>query len=291
MSSVNFDAMFPDIQYFVYRKCTKDWRIAESRICFIDLTYVLDGEATYYVNGDAYRVKQGDFICIPKGSLRKAHIHSANPMTAYAVNLTIHEFASQREVALPFPVLSHIGYHSELEHLFRKLNDEWTNKADGFQFKVRGLMLWILSDLFRMLVYEHHAMNWHPAVQRTMQYIQLHYHQPVKAAQIAHSVGLNASYLSGLFKKCVGQTLYSYINHYRVNQAENLLLSGEFSVTEAAELCGFKDVYHFSKLFKKIKGYPPSRVKQTPSPPAELPSAAGLMDAGRRSVTRTRLLT
>jgi len=264
MSGVNYEAMFPDIQYFVYRQCTRDWRIAESRIGFIDLTYVLDGEATYYVNGHAYPVKQGDIICIPKGSLRQAHIHSANPMTAYAVNLTIHEMNDKQEVVLPFPIHSHIGYHTELEYLFRKLNDEWTSKAYGFQLKVRGLILLILSDLFRLLVYDNHPLDWHPAVQKAIQYIQRHYHTPVKVSQIAQSIGFNASYLGGLFKKSIGQSLHSYINHYRVNQAENLLISGEFSVTEAAALCGFKDVYHFSKLFKKIKGYPPSRLKRIP---------------------------
>jgi AraC-like DNA-binding protein len=266
MLGPDLDAMIPDIQYFVYRKCTRDWHIAESRIGFIDLTYVLDGEATYYVNGKAYRLKPGDFICIPKGSVRKAHTHDANPMTAYAVNLTIHEGASNREVVLPFPVHTHIGYHAELEHLFRKLHHEWTNKAQGFRIKARGLMLIILSDLLRMLAYENHPVNWHPAVRKAMQYIQLHCHQPLQAARIAQSVGLDASYLSGLFKKCVGRSLYRYINDYRVNQAENLLLSGEFSVTEVAELFGFKDVYHFSKLFKKIKGYPPSRIKRLPHP-------------------------
>jgi AraC-like DNA-binding protein len=261
---MNDEAMFPDMQYFVYRKCTKDWRITESRIDFIDLTYVLDGEATYYVNGEPYLVRQGDFICIPRGSVREAHTSSRHPMTAYAANLKIHTFAEHKEVVLPFPVHSHIGYHSELEYLFRKLNDEWTGKAQGFQLKVRGLILLILSDLFRLLIYDNHSLNWHPAVHKTIQYIQLHYHRPVKVSQIAQSIGFNVSYLAGLFKKSIGQSLYSYINHYRVNQAENLLVSGEFTVTEAAELCGFKDVYHFSKLFKKIKGYPPSKLKQIP---------------------------
>jgi len=264
MNGLSYDSMFPNVHYFVYRKCTRDWRINEARIGFIDLTYVLDGEATYYVNGDAYPVKQGDLLCIPKGSLRQAQITSGDPMTAYAINLTLHEYSGIEEVVLPFPVRSHIGYHSELDFLFRKLNDEWTSKTDGFQIKVRGLILVILSDLFRLLVYDNHPLDWHPAVQKTIQYIHSHYHTPLKVAQIAESVGFNASYLCGLFKKSIGQSLHSYINHYRVNQAENLLISGEFSVTEAATLCGFKDVYHFSKLFKKIKGYPPSRLKQIP---------------------------
>ena len=30
-------------------------------------------------------------------------------------------------------------------------------------------------------------------------------------------------------------------------------------VTEIAEKCGFSDVYHFSKIFKKLIGVPPTK--------------------------------
>jgi len=46
----------------------------------------------------------------------------------------------------------------------------------------------------------------------------------------------------------------------RVNNAEMLLSTGEFSVTEVAERCGFRDVSYFSNVFKSMKGYPPSNV-------------------------------
>jgi AraC-like DNA-binding protein len=32
-------------------------------------------------------------------------------------------------------------------------------------------------------------------------------------------------------------------------------------VSEAARRFGFSDIYHFSKVFKKTKGYPPSTAK------------------------------
>jgi AraC-like DNA-binding protein len=54
--------------------------------------------------------------------------------------------------------------------------------------------------------------------------------------------------------------LLKYINRMKINDAENILLSGEFTVHEAAYKCGFEDIYYFSKLFKKIKGFPPSRI-------------------------------
>ncbi|WP_336790331.1 AraC family transcriptional regulator [Paenibacillus sp. MMO-177] len=40
-----------------------------------------------------------------------------------------------------------------------------------------------------------------------------------------------------------------------------MLSSGDFTVKDAAERCGIQDIYYFSKVFKEIKGYPPSAAK------------------------------
>jgi transcriptional regulator GlxA family with amidase domain len=39
-----------------------------------------------------------------------------------------------------------------------------------------------------------------------------------------------------------------------------MLSSGQFKIKEVAANCGFDDYYYFSKVFKNIKGYPPSKV-------------------------------
>ena len=43
----------------------------------------------------------------------------------------------------------------------------------------------------------------------------------------------------------------------RIENARDLLLSGEVNVTEAAHLSGFNDIYYFSSLFKRKTGYSP----------------------------------
>jgi AraC-like DNA-binding protein len=38
-----------------------------------------------------------------------------------------------------------------------------------------------------------------------------------------------------------------------------MLISQEFTISDVARRCGFEDNFYFSRVFKKIKGYPPSR--------------------------------
>jgi YesN/AraC family two-component response regulator len=47
----------------------------------------------------------------------------------------------------------------------------------------------------------------------------------------------------------------------KIKEAKALLRSKKMSITEISELCGFSDVYYFSKTFKQICGMPPSAWK------------------------------
>ncbi|WP_372516736.1 helix-turn-helix transcriptional regulator [Paenibacillus silviterrae] len=67
-------------------------------------------------------------------------------------------------------------------------------------------------------------------------------------------------YLGKLFRINTGISFKEYLNQMRINQAEILLSTGGYSVTEVAERCGFHDISYFSNVFKSIKGCPPSSV-------------------------------
>ena len=51
-----------------------------------------------------------------------------------------------------------------------------------------------------------------------------------------------------------------YIMNLRIENARDLLLSGEVNVTEAAQLSGFDDIYYFSTAFKRKTGFAPTKL-------------------------------
>ena len=96
-----------------------------------------------------------------------------------------------------------------------------------------------------------------------MSYISDHYSENITITEMAEMVGLHPVYFGKLFKQNTGLTFKEYVNRIRINNAEMMLSSGDFTVTETAERCGFSDIFYFSNLFKSLKGYPPSAVKRT----------------------------
>ncbi|KHF34454.1 hypothetical protein CM49_03237 [Paenibacillus sp. P1XP2] len=53
---------------------------------FYDLTFVVDGMANYYINGEKFTAEAGDLVYVPEGSIREAHTFKEFPMHSYPFN-------------------------------------------------------------------------------------------------------------------------------------------------------------------------------------------------------------
>ena len=71
--------------------------------------------------------------------------------------------------------------------------------------------------------------------------------------------GVCARRFGELFRKAYDITPNKYLVSRRIDYAAGLLLTDTLSVTEISEICGFSDVYYFSKVFKSEMGITPSK--------------------------------
>lgn len=82
------------------------------------------------------------------------------------------------------------------------------------------------------------------------QYIKLRYADDISVEQIADRLGINRRYMSRIFKERYGKSVVEYLVDFRLKKASERLLSGA-SVTDAALSSGYRDVFNFSKMFKR----------------------------------------
>ena len=74
-------------------------------------------------------------------------------------------------------------------------------------------------------------------------------------------LGVSNSYFSSVFKKETGKSFISYLTDYRMDIAEELILSGETKSYKVAEKVGYLDANYFSYVFKKRFGVSPSKYR------------------------------
>ena len=65
------------------------------------------------------------------------------------------------------------------------------------------------------------------------------------------------SFISAKFKEQYGESIISYFNKLKINEACILIKEGKYSISQIAGILNFSNQYYFSKVFKKITGKTP----------------------------------
>jgi signal transduction histidine kinase/CheY-like chemotaxis protein len=92
---------------------------------------------------------------------------------------------------------------------------------------------------------------------KAMVYIHEHYAEPIAREEIAHYVSVSEGYLSRSFNQETGLSLIHYLTRYRIQQAKQLLSTGDKTVAEIALEVGFSDSNYFSRVFRQEVGVSP----------------------------------
>jgi YesN/AraC family two-component response regulator len=89
-------------------------------------------------------------------------------------------------------------------------------------------------------------------------YIKENYVNEINFDLIAQKFNFNASYLSKIFTKYIGDNPSKYVINLRINRARNMLInSKEMTIKEVGELVGYEDQFYFSRIFKNVTGMSP----------------------------------
>lgn len=93
-------------------------------------------------------------------------------------------------------------------------------------------------------------------------YIHEHYGQELSVELLASIVYLSPDYLSRLFKKATGKSLYQYIRQFRMEKASELLLNTTKKVIDVGAEIGYPNYSYFCQSFREYFGKSPDRYRQ-----------------------------
>jgi len=249
--------MFPDIRHVIFRKCTPGWEMPEHELSACNLTYLIQGEARYIINGQTIELKQGSLLILPKNCIRKGITFPDRLMHCFSVEFNLKNSRNQ-ELTPPFPLVTQPGRHEDIIQLLHELSFSWIDKQPGYLIKCKGLFLQIIHRFLELVVIKSDSFAGDSRITKVIRYIAAHYPEHITVKKMAEIAGLNSTYFGALFRQTMGMGFLHYLIQTRIRNAENMLSSGEYKVGNVAEACGFTDVSHFYKQFKQIKGYPPS---------------------------------
>jgi AraC-like DNA-binding protein len=90
-----------------------------------------------------------------------------------------------------------------------------------------------------------------------------HPENPPVIKELAVSANMSPSKLKRLFKQIFGNSIFSYYQEFRMNEAARLLKEEKLSVSDVGYQLGFTNLSHFSRVFKEHIGMKPKQYSRS----------------------------
>jgi AraC family transcriptional regulator len=100
-----------------------------------------------------------------------------------------------------------------------------------------------------------------PRAQRIQEHINSELDTRLSVAGLAALVGMSPSHFAACFKGTFGMPVHRYVMSERIVRAKHLLVLGQ-EAGKVALACGFSSQSHFTEVFRRAVGSPPTLYKR-----------------------------
>jgi len=99
----------------------------------------------------------------------------------------------------------------------------------------------------------------HPrTLQRVQDYIAANLHEQIDLQTLAGIANVSKFHFARMFREAAGMTAMAYLEHARMQRAQQLIRSSGLPMGQIGSLVGYEDQSYFSKRFRRYSGLTPS---------------------------------
>lgn len=158
----------------------------------------------------------------------------------------------------------YIGTSLEYERIFKRMISELqlcrTDYEEILALLLRHLLILIHRKLSRQHVLKNEYLE--NEMDLAAQYFNDHYNSDINIQEYAASRGMSVSWFIRNFKEFTGSTPMQYIVSIRITNAQVLLETTKYTVSEIGRIVGYENPLYFSRIFHKQKGFSPSEYRK-----------------------------
>jgi len=250
----------PEVLFTHLYRCEPGWSMGRrAHPDCQEMFFVLEGRGSFTLEGTRYDAEAGDVFLIGPGQVHCAEADPSDPYVYYS----LHYSGGPTSLGGRYPSKVRVEDLSEVRDVIYKMEAEKARRRMGCKEMMGAYLLQLLTLVARAVHREDTSSpldrrhRW--VAERIKEYLQDHMYERITLAEVAEQVSLSPHYCCLIFRKVTGYTIFQYLNLIRVERAKALFRHSHLNVTEVAQELGYKNVYYFSRVFKKVTGVPPSR--------------------------------
>lgn len=280
--------MEPDFPFYVDRMIhTYNGKLIPHRHDFVELVYVVKGEAMHWFEGRFYKIGPDDVFIINPGEAHMYHVQNEGRMEiinclfkpSLLTESLLRELQLMKEMDFLY-VLPFLDQCERFEHrqpleknkatiilqLLEQMITEYRQKHAGYQTLIRMKMVEILVMLSRYCRYQvdlvgNQWLDDDIRLRRICGYLERHSYEKLNVESVAKILHLSVRQLNRLLKAKTGHSVIGLVHKFRLQQARQLLEETEEKVVAIAGLVGYDSPQFFNRLFMRETGCSPTEYR------------------------------
>lgn len=244
-----------------------------------EIHYFLDGEITFFIHDQSYRIKRGDMLFIDTYEIHNPVYRQCDYekiLITYKPSFT--ELTPKLKVPDIFSILNkkHGGIRvvsipaelqKKLEPILLGMLDAYSAQSQyrlNYMNSYLSLFLTMVADYLESAETEAGQVSLlDQKMKNVIAYINANLGNQLTLDGLAGHFNISKYYLCRFFKERTGLSVIDYVNRKRILTAEKLILQSKHTITDISLMVGFNNLTHFERTFKKLTGAPPRGYKIT----------------------------
>jgi AraC-like DNA-binding protein len=239
-----------------------------------ELSYIITGRGERTLGSITEPFKEGEVVLVPPRIPHQWRFDTAAVDSLGCIeNITFHFPASfPEDIARLFPDLAPsmfrilnlteaVLYSGEVQDRLVKLLVDMESKSGPDKIALIASLMEAISFLDNASEVSSFTPAGSPQqrMEKIRIYVSCNFARKILLEDIAAHIGMNRSAFCSFFRQQIGKTFITWLNEYRIEKACDMLSGSDMRVGEVATAVGFESLPHFTRIFRQIKGMPPTQ--------------------------------
>ena len=281
------DFLEPGMKFTAYRE-TSHGSSPIHKHNFLEMVYIISGNAEHKIDDTTYRVTKGDLLLI---DTNQTHSHSSENGVSYANMVLLPDFISENLHSnhTAIDVFAYYLYNSEnvvsgggrphtplirfrgndlisADSIVGAICDEMMNKESNYVEVVSSYLNILFYLIIRNIESNQNDKLMHDIrdlIPGIIDYIESNCNSQITLNEMAKKYFYSPSYFSRAFKKHFGTTFSMYLQNVRIQKVIQLMQDPSLTIEEISERIGYHDKRELYRAFKNVTGTTPSNYRKT----------------------------
>lgn len=230
------------------------------------LLYIAAGKGHFFFNNEDITLNAGQMVIYRPKEFQKYEYYGEDQTEVFWVHFTGSDVKSMlRKYGISDDLhYFYVGTSLEYQRLYKQMIQELQTCKENYQELCALLLQELFINIHRQIGSTIHKNRnyFEHEIELAAKYFDENYNKEINIAEYAAEKGISTCWFIRNFKQVMGTTPMHYILSLRITNAQSLLETTSYNITEISSIIGYDNPLYFSRLFKKQKGVSPQEYRK-----------------------------